>query len=254
MALPDPTRRFSDRVENYILSRPGYPPEVLTTLSQECSLRPDSVVADIASGTGIFTRLLLENANPVFAVEPNAEMRSAAERLLASFPNFTSVDGAAEATTLPNHSVDLVTAAQAAHWFDLPRARQEFARILRPGGCVALIWNERLTDTTPFLRDYEDLLKTHSTDYNKVRHEHTTSAIGGFFAPIPHRERSFSYTQVFDYAGLERRLLSSSYAPLAGHPKHAPMLSELRRLFDQHRHDGHIRLEYKTRLFHAQFP
>ena len=158
MVQADPTLRFSDRVENYIRYRPGYPPQVLETLQAECGLTPAAVVADIACGTGIFTRMLLQNGNRVYGVEPNREMREAAERLLADHPNFTSVAGTAEATTLPGHSIDLATAAQAAHWFDLPKARQEFARILKPAGWAVLIWNERSTDASPFLRAYEELL------------------------------------------------------------------------------------------------
>src|ERR1035438_5165838 len=118
MPASNATSRFSDRVENYIRYRPGYPLEALLALKSECGLSPQQAVADIASGTGIWTRMLLENGNPVFGVEPNPEMRQAGERLLARFPKFTSVTGSAEATTLPDQSVDFVTAAQAAHWFD----------------------------------------------------------------------------------------------------------------------------------------
>src|SRR5271157_3949183 len=138
MPASNATSRFSDRVENYIRYRPGYPPEALQVLKDDCGLAPQHEVADIASGTGIWTRLLLENGNRVFGVEPNAEMREAGERLLADFPQFTSVAGTAEATTLTNESVDFVTAAQAAHWFDRERSRREFARILKPSGWLVL--------------------------------------------------------------------------------------------------------------------
>src|SRR5216684_6362500 len=114
----DPKERFSTRVENYTRFRPTYPPKVIEVLKDECGLRRDSVIADIASGTGIFTRLLLESGNRVFGIEPNPEMRRAGEEYLASYPNFTSVAGTAENTRLPELSVDLVTSAQAAHWFD----------------------------------------------------------------------------------------------------------------------------------------
>ncbi len=167
------TARFSDRVENYVRYRPGYPPEVLDLLRAECGLRPSHAVADIASGTGAFTRLLLENGNSVFAVEPNAAMREMGIQQLESLGSnrLVSVAGTAEETTLRSASVDFVTAAQAAHWFDLPRARAEFVRILRPEGWCVLIWNERETTGTPFLRDYEQLLLTYGTDYKEVRHE-----------------------------------------------------------------------------------
>ena len=252
MPASNATSRFSDRVENYVRYRPGYPPEVVQELQSECGLIASHVVADIASGTGIWTRLLLENGNPVFGVEPNAEMRQAGERLLAAFPKFTSIAGTAEATTLADRSVDFVTAAQAAHWFDRAGARREFVRILKPGGWLVLLWNERLTDATAFLRDYEQLLVTYGTDYQDIRHEHTTSAVNEFFDPSPFQERTFAMRQEFDYAGVEGRLLSSSYAPGPEHSKHAPMLRELRGIFEANAVEGLVAFEYKTPLYFGQ--
>ena len=249
MPASNATSRFSGRVENYIRYRPGYPPEVLKALKTECGLTSGHIIADIASGTGIWTRLLLENGNPVFGVEPNAEMREAGERLLAEFPKFTSIAGTAEATRLADQSVDFVTAAQAAHWFDRARSRREFVRILKPGGWLVLMWNERLTDCTPFLRAYENLLLTFGTDYQDVRHERTTEVVNEFFDPAPFQERAFPMRQEFDYPGLEGRLLSSSYVPGSENPKHAPMLRELRRVFDAHALDDRVICEYKTRLY-----
>jgi ubiquinone/menaquinone biosynthesis C-methylase UbiE len=249
-----PTARFSDRVENYVRYRPGYPPEVLNLLRAECGLRPSHVVADIASGTGAFTRLLLENGNSVFAVEPNTAMREMGTEQLQSLQSndrLVSVGGTAEETTLRSASVDFVTAAQAAHWFDLSRARAEFARILRPGGWCALLWNERHTASTPFLRDYEQLLLTYGTDYKEVRHERTTAMIHEFFAPAASEERVFSLRQQFDYEGLAGRLLSSSYAPLEGHTSYEPMMQELQRIFRAHAKDGTVAFEYKTRVFYG---
>jgi SAM-dependent methyltransferase len=249
MPASNPTSRFSDRVENYVRYRPGYPPEALRALQAECGLTSAHVVADIASGTGIWTRTLLENDNPVFAVEPNPEMRQAGERLLAGFPRFTSVSGTAEATTLPDLSLDFVTAAQAAHWFDRQRSRAEFARILKPDGWLVLLWNERVTVSTPFLRDYEELLLTYGTDYAEVRHERTTDAVNEFFDPAPFEARTFELRQEFDYTGIEGRLLSSSYAPGPEHPGYGPMLAGLRRIFDSHAVGGRAAFDYKTRVY-----
>src|SRR5262249_16300374 len=156
------------------------------------------------------------------------EMRQAGEKLLVHFPNFKSVAGSAEATTLPDASVDFVTAAQAGHWFDRVRGRKEFVRILKPGGWLVLLWDERITDSSLFLRAYEQLVLDYGTDYADVRHERTTEAVNEFFDPAPFQSRSFDMQQEFDYAGLEGRLLSSSYAPGPGHPKHEPMLAGLR--------------------------
>jgi SAM-dependent methyltransferase len=249
MPASNATSRFSDRVENYVRYRPGYPTEVLTALKNECGLAPSHVVADIASGTGLWTRMLLENGNAVFGIEPNGEMRAAGERLLAGFSKFTSVAGSAEAATLAGRSVDFVTAAQAAHWFDREKARREFIRILKPGGWLLLLWNERLTDSTRFLRDYEQLLLDYGTDYEDVRHERTTDSVNEFFDPAPFKKRVFDMRQEFDYAGVEGRLLSSSYAPGPEHPKHVPMLRELRRIFDACAVDGRAAFEYKTRVY-----
>jgi ubiquinone/menaquinone biosynthesis C-methylase UbiE len=244
--------RFSDRVENYARYRPGYPPGVLALLREECGLLPSHVIADIASGTGIFTKLLIDNGNPVFAVEPNAEMREVGLDQLGAYDRLVLVAGTAEETTLRSASVDFVTAAQAAHWFDLPRARAEFVRILKPHGWCVLLWNERRTASTPFLCDYEQLLLTYGTDYKEVRHERTTATIDQFFEPAKYKERVFSLCQRFDYEGAAGRLLSSSYAPLEGQANHAPMMEELQRVFRTHAKDGKIEFEYDTRVFYGQ--
>jgi SAM-dependent methyltransferase len=250
MLKVDSKERFSDRVENYVRFRPGYPPEVIEVLKNECGLTRDSVVADIASGTGIFTRLLLENGNRVFGVEPNADMRQAGEEYLAKYPRFSSVVGTAESTGLPDQSVDLVTAAQAAHWFDRENARREFQRILKPTGCVALIWNDRRLEASSFDRDYEQLVLRHGTDYTDVNR--FGKAADRFFGGLRCELRVLPNFQEFDYAALEGRLLSSSYAPQAGHPSHAPMLTGLRRIFETYQSGGKVRMEYDTRLYFAR--
>jgi ubiquinone/menaquinone biosynthesis C-methylase UbiE len=252
MPVKNPTHRFSSRVENYVRYRPGYPGGVLELLKQECGLTSGSVVADIASGTGIFTRTLLESGSRVFGVEPNPDMRQAGEEFLKHFPKFTSVAGTAEATTLSSVSVDIVTAAQAAHWFDREKARREFVRILRPGGWEVLIWNERDTDGSPFLREYEQLLANYGTDYQDVRHERTTAEIADFFAPTPFESRIFEMKQEFDYPALEGRLLSSSYTPQPDQPTYRPMLQGLQRMFETHQKNNRVAIEYTTRVYYGQ--
>ena len=251
--ISDPTKRFSSRVENYIRFRPGYPPAVLEVLRAECALTADSVVADVGSGTGIFSAVLLENGNPVCGIEPNDEMRQAAERLLAGEERFTSVKGTAEATTLADGSVEVITAAQAFHWFDRTRARDEFRRILKPGGRVALIWNDRQLDTTPFLRDYEALLQTFGTDYLAVRRRDLDLArVREFIGSDDVKQTTVASAQSFDYEGVAGRLLSSSYAPEAGHPNHRPMLAALREIFERHAEAGKVEICYDTRVFTAR--
>lgn len=252
VAMPpsDPTQRFTNRVDAYVRYRPGYPAAVIDALQRQAGLGPASLVADIGAGTGIFTQLLLPHVAHVWAVEPNDAMRAAADQLLAGRPNTTRVNGTAEATTLPDHSVDLVTVAQAFHWFSPGETRREFARILRPQGAVALVWNERLADATPFLRDYEALLRRRATDYAEVATaDRYTQSLTAFFGPRSFTLTEFPNEQRFDYAGLEGRLLSSSYAPPAGHPDHAPMLAELRALFDQHANGGQVSFAYRAKLY-----
>jgi SAM-dependent methyltransferase len=248
--MTDPTRRFSSRVENYIRYRPRYPQGLISLLERECALTPESVVADVGSGTGILSEILLANGNRVFGVEPNGEMRKAGERLLSGYPGFTSVNGRAEATTLPTAAVDLVTAGQAFHWFDRPAARAEFARILRPHGWVVLVWNKRRKEATPFARAYEHLLQRWSPDYDTVDLKNfTDEGIAEFLIPGGFQLRTLENRQVFDFCGLEGRLMSSSYAPEPGHPNHAPMLAELHAIFDAHSVNGTVTFEYDTAVY-----
>lgn len=252
--MNDPTQRFSSRVEGYIKYRPDYPCGVIETLRDECGLVADSVVADVGSGTGILTCMFLRNGNVVYGVEPNREMREAAEALLKDYPRFRSVAAKAEETTLDDASVDFITAGQAFHWFDREKAKAEFTRILKPGGWVALIWNERLVDTTQFLVAYEQLLKDYSTDYEQVDHRRIDAGvIRDFFGGDNFGLKQFRNVQVFDHEGVKGRLLSSSYAPEAGHPNYEPMLKELERIFQAHQDEGKIVFEYVTQLYYGQF-
>ena len=244
--------RFDSRVANYAAYRPGYPEEMIAFLRDELGLGSASVVADVGSGTGILAGMLLGQGCRVFAVEPNAAMREAAEAALGGDPNFRSVAGTAEATTLADASLDFVTAAQAFHWFDVERARIEFHRILKPEGRAVVVWNNRRTDSTAFLRDYERLLRRFGTDYAQVAAAYgDAGSLRKFFAP-GYRAKRFDNFQLFDFDGLKGRLLSASYVPLAGHPSHEPMLAELRRVFDAHRQGGRVRIEYDTDVYYGQ--
>jgi SAM-dependent methyltransferase len=249
----DPTKRFSTRVDDYISARPRYPEMVIAVLRDACGLTPASVVADVGAGTGILTELFLRNGNRVFAVEPNPEMREAGERQLKHDANFLSVAGRAEATTLASGSVDFVAAGQAFHWFDRGPARDEFVRILKPGGWVVLIWNERLTDATPFLKAYEQLLERYATDYAQVDHKQIDEGVlAAFFGPGGFNLKVLGNRQDFDYAGLEGRLRSSSYTPEPGHPNYAPMLAALAEIFHTYQHQGRVAFEYATKLYYGR--
>ncbi|MGD9633002.1 MAG: class I SAM-dependent methyltransferase [Pirellulales bacterium] len=249
-ASRDSKQRFSDRVENYVRYRPGYPPGVLEIIRDEAGLTPDAVVADVGSGTGISTDLFLHNGNVVFGVEPNAEMRRAAEQRFRDNARFHSVAATAEATTLESGSIDFVVASQAFHWFDVERTQQEFARILRRAGWAVLIWNARRTDSSDFLRAYEALLNQFGTDYRTVRHENVDAeALRKFFAAGRFEFRSLPNEQRFDWEGLKGRLLSSSYAPTEGQPDYEPMISALERAFRDHATENQVSFEYDTQLY-----
>ncbi|MFN8443542.1 MAG: class I SAM-dependent methyltransferase [Caldilineaceae bacterium] len=253
--MQDSTKRFSSRVENYAKYRPSYPPNVIDTLHNECQLTPASRVADIGSGTGILTKLFLAYGNTVFAVEPNLDMRQAAELLLINYTNFSSINGTAEATTLADHSVDFVTAGQAFHWFDPVRTRLEFQRILRADGWVMLIWNTRQVAGLPFMEGYEALLLAHSAEYPEVgcqRADMDDSAIQDFYGPAGCKIVTLPNSQRFDYEGLKGRLRSSSYSPEPGHPQYEPMMDALQTLFAEHQVDGMVTFSYETKIFMGQ--
>ncbi|MCU1285804.1 MAG: Methyltransferase [Acidobacteriales bacterium] len=249
--MSHPTTRFSSRVNDYIQYRPNYPADVLQLLKDECLLANDSVIAEIGSGTGILTQHFLENGNTVFAVEPNNEMRAAAEQEFSGRKNFHSIAATAEGTTLAPHFCDLIVAAQSAHWFNGELARREFIRIGKPSAFTALIWNERSIESSAFLREYEQLLRTFGTDYMEVRAK-VSEAVHGIFAAAPFRTKVFPNHQQFDLTSLTGRLLSSSYTPKSTDPRHAPMLTELRRLFETHQSNGQVTFEYETRIYYGQ--
>lgn len=245
----DHTQRFSSRVPHYVRYRPSYPPEILDVLRSECGLTTESVVADVGSGTGLLTQFFARNGNRVFAVEPNDSMRTAGEEELREFANVTSVNGRGEATTLPDASVDFVTAAQSFHWMDRAAAKAEFVRILRPGGWVVLVWNFRKLTETPFLADLEALIARFGTDYSQVRYENYMRHIQPFFAPNPFTLRRLEYRQMVDFAALCGRLLSASYMPQEGHPNYPAMMDAMRDLFDRHQQDGIVTVDYDTRVY-----
>ena len=244
--------RFSNRVENYIKYRPDYPPQVLNLFREKMNLQKSSVIADIGAGTGISSKIFLENGNHVFGIEPNQAMRQAAVNFLAEFPNFKTVDGTAENTTLESKKVDFVIAAQAFHWFDKAKAGEEFRRILRDKGFIVLIWNERHLDTNDFLRDYEQLLVEFGTDYEKVRHENINEEDLRDFFITNVKKKTFQNVQKLDFDGLKGRMLSASYVPTAENPRFNEMLENLQSLFAEHAEIGRIEILYNTNIFYAQ--
>lgn len=244
--------RFSNRVENYVRYRPGYPSQIIKLFQTEMNLRPSSVIADIGSGTGISSKIFLENGNRVLGIEPNEAMRSAAEIFLKDFPEFVNINGTAENTTLADKSVDFISAAQAFHWFDKSPTRFEFKRILKNDGFIALIWNERQLNTNRFLRDYEQILIEFGTDYEKVRHDNITKQTLRDFFQKDFREAIFQNSQLLDFDGFKGRILSSSYMPSAENPNFESLIKKLQSLFAEHEENGKIEVLYDTKVFYGQ--
>ncbi len=247
--MTDSTQRFSDRVEAYLKFRPGYPAALVAAMLENAGLGAGTMVADVGSGTGIFTRLLLEQNCQVFAVEPNANMRQAAEVLLSDYQQFNSIDAPAERTGLADSSIDLVTAAQAFHWFNNEATKAEFKRILKCDGKLALIWNKRKV-SQPFQQTYDAILKEYAPEYNKVNHMNLNEDdIADFFALGSMEELHFNNSQQLDFSGVIGRLKSSSYCPAENSPQYIPLVTELVALFDQYAVNGMIDFEYDTQLY-----
>lgn len=252
-SVRDTVARFSDRAQDYAKYRPHYSSEVVRALQYSCGLKPEHVIADIGCGPGLLAEVVLQNGNRVIGVEPNREMREAGEQYLAQFANFSMVDGSAEQTTLAGTSVDFVMAGQAFHWFRPEPTRVEFARILKPEGWTVLIWHDRDTQATPFLRAYDDFLQLHGTDYQRVNHKTVASAdvITRFFAPNTVEFISQQTQQRFDLDGLRGRLLSSSYVPKEG-PAAEVMLQELPELFAKFEDHRQVVVKYETKIYYGR--
>ena len=240
----DPKKRFSSRVENYIKYRPSYPLKIIDFLKEKKLLAGNTVIADIGSGTGILTKLFLDNGNQVYGVEPNKDMREAAEKILYRYTNFTSLEGSAESTGLKTDSIDLIVAGQAFHWFDVEETKREFKRILKTNGNVALIWNNRGKAGTAFNSSYEKFILKYGTDYREVRKNERNVDL--FFK---YQKGTFYNFQELDFTSFKGRVLSSSYIPLVDNPIFPKMILELENLFNNYQQNGIIRIEYDTEIY-----
>ncbi len=249
-----PKKRFSSRVENYIKYRPSYPQEIITFLTEKKILVKSNVIADIGSGTGILSELFLKNSNIVYGVEPNIDMRNAGQKLLMKYPKFVSIEGSAENTTLNKNNIDIITAGQSFHWFDLKKARIEFLRILKSEGWVILIWNRRKKRSNEFLKDYEKLLMKYGTDYTVIEKKKLNydKFFGENKSNNKYQKKQFDNSQKFNFKGLKGRILSTSYIPLNDHPMFNEMISDLKKIFKRHQQNRSIRFEYNTVVIYGQ--
>jgi SAM-dependent methyltransferase len=242
----DSVERFTSRVTAYARYRPPYPPGILEHLARECGLTPQSVIADIGCGTGLLTQLFLQFGCEVFGVEPNADMRAACARILSGESRLHLIDGRAESTTLPDDSIDFITAGQAFHWFDAEGARREFRRILRPGAWVVLVWNERVL-TPGFMQEHEALIDSYAPE----KPHPALRDFDSFFGASGWKLAAFPNPQSLDWEGLRGRLESSSHSPLPGSAEYGAMAEALHRLFEKCAQNGRIVMEYETRMYYG---
>ena len=245
--------RFTGRVESYKRARPGYPKDILDVLGRQCGLTPESVIVDVAAGTGLFTENFLTNGNIVTAIEPNAEMRAACAELQREYSNLRVLEGTAENTGLPDACADFVTVAQALHWFDRERTRLEFARIQKRNGWCVVAYNERLPEGNRFHCGFEDLLQRFGIDYETVQRKYPNeNALRAFFHPSPMHRISLENFQLLDREALLGRVVSSSYMPTPGHPGYPTMLKQIDHLFAENEQHGVVRLNYQCTISYGQ--
>ncbi len=236
--MRDPKQRFTEIAEDYERFRPSYPDSFLDWLWEDARLSRGARVADVGCGTGVSTRQLATRGLDVVGVEPNQAMRSVAERLGGA----RYAAGSAEATGLESGAFSLVCAAQAFHWFDAPRALAEFSRLARRDGRGAAFWNVRAD--TPFLRDYEALLRRRSTDYDCVpKPRETIEGVASLVQDVHRAE--FPNLQKLGLQGLLGRARSASYVAL-GVADRGAFEAELCELFDRHEKAGVIDFAYQT--------
>lgn len=253
--MQNPKQRFTNRVSDYIKARPGYPGQIIQLLTERFGLRPDAQVGDIGSGTGLLAEIFLKNGNPVYGVEPNQAMRMAGESHLRDYHRVTSINGCAEATSLPEHSCDFLVAGQSFHWFEQNLTRQEFRRILKPLGWIALIWNTLPETESVFCADYANLFRTYCTQYQGGSNHHANIAnILPFFGPQPISQFRLPNPGMLNKTDFRSRILSSSQTPEPGHPLYAQMQAAITTLVNKHQQQGHITLPYETAIFVGQLP
>jgi SAM-dependent methyltransferase len=249
----DPTGRFTGLAETYARHRPSYPPAAVDFIVARCGLGPTSVLVDVGCGTGISSRLFAARGVPVVGVEPNDEMRGRAEAEPAppGAPAPRYRKGTAEATGLPDAAAGAVLAAQAFHWFDAPAAFREFRRVLRPGGWVALVWNER-DGSDPFTAAYGRVIRS-APGAAAVEVPRGRAGEALLHAPLfaDAQVRSFPNEQELDEEGVLGRAFSASYAPREPASSEA-FAAALRRVFAEYQRGGRVRLRYVTTAYSAR--
>jgi ubiquinone/menaquinone biosynthesis C-methylase UbiE len=241
--MTEHVERFTGRVADYEKYRLRYSAAVLDVLKERCGLTTASVVADVGAGTGMLAELFLENGNRVIAIEPNAEMRAACERLRERYSGLSVIAAAAEATTLAAASIDFVSVGRAWHWFDRKRAVVEFRRILRPGGWLVLVTNRRSKEGSAEAKEYEEILMEFGTDYRELQSEYRVyDDMPRVFAEGAVVRETIRGEQMLTLEEFLGQTQSSSVAPMPGDAKYAGMQQALRDFFQRFQRDGVLRM------------
>jgi SAM-dependent methyltransferase len=244
------SEKFTGRASVYKKYRPDYPEEYIDYLAEYNTLGPQSVIADIGSGTGVLSRQLLDKGFSVLCVEPNDDMRSTAEAELGNYPGFTSVNGAAEHTGLAGGCADLITAAQAFHWFDKGLFKAECKRLLKEGANVALVWNSR-DETSAFVRANADIMKRFCPLFYGFSGgiDEAPEVFEAFFENGSFDCRVFRNDLQYDLDGFIGRTLSASYALNEGSPGYKGFIAALTELFEKYSRGGRVTMPNTTRSY-----
>ena len=249
--VDDVVGRFDGRADDYSRFRPRYPRQIIATLGDEIGFDSTKAVADIGSGTGILSELFLSNGNTVFCVEPNGDMRRRAVSDLTKYsPRFVSVDGRAEATNLKDGSVDLLTAGQALHWFSPEESKKEFARILRRGSHIAVVYNHRREDGDVEVA-YSELVGRYRSKPTFVT-DADDASIAKYMKEGELRKFTFLNAQTLDLEGVMGRMASTSYMPRPGSPAWKLVLEDAQKMLGKFGDRGTVMLHYNTSLYLGQ--
>ncbi len=240
----------SERIENYLRYQPGYPKKLLNFLYEEVGFLRESVIADIGSGTGILTRLLLERGSRVVAIESDHQMRDIAERLLNDeFQRFVSLNATAENTTLSDESVNYIVCAHSLNSLNIDKCRDEFFRIIKPSGAVVFLYN-RLDQEEGFLKEHQSLLNQYRVYPEKnFSRELSENEIFRFYASATYNHFSFPNRQSLDFEGARAILLSDSSLPEQGEDGYNDMLEELYNIFERYNQNRKVFINYTTEAY-----
>jgi ubiquinone/menaquinone biosynthesis C-methylase UbiE len=248
MNSTDNTQRFTEKADNYTKYRPTYPEEFIEYLAENSGISENCIVADVGAGTGKLTKQLLEKSATVYAVEPNKNMLKSCIAYCKDLKGLFPIDGSSEHTTLSENSVDLITVAQAFHWFNVDNTKTEFKRILKPHGKVVLVWNKRDVQKEGFSADYEKLMTQYGDDYKINDHKIliNDALLQGFFKDGKFETVTFENNTYNSYETFLGRALSSSYSPKPHAQNYNNFINQIETIFNKYNEDDVIRIDYKT--------